>query len=276
MATVDHLEGSQVRGKMNKQSKEIHRIRNGREFVHTVKNEYAGPPTKAQKLQRSVFGKTNAIVNRIMSDPDQVQEWEAKMKDYHRSLADKILLNPKRYNTVRSFVYATISEQLRQTPAAKRRKAHLPLTLPKGVRFQIKHFSELSATELYEILKARFTVFVTEQHIHYIDEDNIDYLATHFTVRQKGLVLAYARTFPDSEKGVLCIGRMLTIPRGRGFAKYIMGQIISFARAQKMTTLRLHAQTQAVSFYQKLGFSTVGDIFIEAEIPHVMMEMELE
>ena len=276
MAIVDSQDRSQVRGKMNKKSKEIHRVRNGREYVHTVKNEYAGPPSKAQKLQQSIFGKTNAIVNRIMSDPAQVQEWTEKMVEYNKTALDYTKPLQRRYTTVRSFVYAMISEQLKQTPAAKRRKAHLPVTLPKGVRFQIKSFSDLSTTELYEILKARFTVFVGEQHIHYIDEDNIDYLATHFTIRQKGLVLAYARTYPDAEEGVLCVGRMLTIHRGKGFGKYIMDQIVAFARAQKMTTIRLHAQTHAVPFYQNLGFHTVGDIFIEAEIPHMMMEMTLE
>lgn len=276
MAIVDSQERSQVRGKMNKKSKEIHRIRNGQEYVHSVENPYGGPPSKAQKLQQSIFGKTNAIVNRIMSDPAQVREWEEKMKNYNRSLNENLLSTSKRYSTVRSFVYAMISEQLKQTQSAKRRKAQLPVLLPKGVKMHIKHFSDLKTEELYEILKARFAVFVGEQHIHYIDEDNTDYIATHFALRQKGLVLAYARTYPDTEEGVLCVGRMLTIQRGKGFAKYIMGQITSFARAQKMTTIRLHAQTHAVTFYQNLGFHTVGDIFIEAEIPHVMMEMTLE
>ena len=275
MAIVDSQDRSQVRGKMNKKSKEIHRIRNGREYVHTVKNEYAGPPSKAQKLQQSIFGKTNAIVNRIMSDPAQVQEWTEKMVEYNKTALDYTKPLQRRYTTVRSFAYAVISEQLMQTPAAKRRKARLPLTLPRGVRFQIKSFSDLSATELYEILKARFAVFVGEQHIHYIDEDNIDYLATHFTIRQKGLVLAYARTFSDAEEGVLRVGRMLTIRRGQGFAKYIMEQIINFARTQGMTAIRLHAQTHSVPFYQNLGFRPVGDIFTEAEIPHLLMEMQL-
>jgi predicted GNAT family N-acyltransferase len=71
------------------------------------------------------------------------------------------------------------------------------------------------------------------------------------------------------------IGRMLTIERGKNFGKYLMAQMKEYAKSQGATKLRLHAQTQAVSFYEKLGFHTVGDIFEEANIPHVTMECRL-
>ena len=135
--------------------------------------------------------------------------------------------------TVRQYLYAVVGDQIQQFESGKKSKAALPLTLPKDVHFQSKPFSLLTTKELYEILKARFTVFVTEQHIHYVDEDNIDYLATHFSLRPKGLVIAYARMFPYKEKGVYTIGRMLTLERGQGFAKYLMEQIVSEARARQ-------------------------------------------
>lgn len=169
----------------------------------------------------------------------------------------------------------TSSEQQKQIPVSQRGNAQQPLALPQGYNLQIKSFPELSAAEIYEILKARFIVFVGEQHIHYTDEDNIDYLATHFSVRKNGIVLAYARLFPSAEKGVLLIGRMLTVERGKGLAKYIMQQIVSYAKNAGAHTLRLHAQMHAVAFYEKLGFHTAGETFIEAEIPHIHMEMQL-
>ena len=248
MAKVDNPDAAQVHGKTNKKSKGVNRV-----------------SSKAQKLHRSNFGKVCAIVNTIMADPEQVAEWEAKMKE-----------DPRRFETVRKYVHAVIGNQVEQSPAAKRRKARLPLTLPKGIRFQAKQFSDLTTKELYEILKARFTVFVGEQHIHYVDEDNIDYLATHFSLRRQGLVLAYARMFPAKGKGVYTIGRMLTIERGQGFAKYLMTRIVEEARARKAHKLRLHAQVQAEPFYEHLGFRTVGDVFSEAELPHVLMEMTLD
>lgn len=275
MAIVDNLDAKRVRGKLNKKSKEVHRVINGREYTHTIENPYEGPISAAQKLQRNVFGKTNAIVNGIMSDPKQYQEWKERMEEYNRSVQPYLPQSPKRYKTVRSYVYHVISEQLNQKQSTKRRRAKLPFTLPKGIRAQVKLFSELTAPELYEILKARFSVFVCEQHIHYLDEDNIDYTATHFTLRKNGLVIAYARLFNDAEKGVVRIGRMLTVERNQGYGKYLMEKMAIEAMNKGARTLRIHAQTHAIPFYEHIGFHTVGEVFMEAEIPHVVMERAL-
>ena len=275
MAKVNKQNRSLVSGKMNKKSNEVHRVRNGREFVHTIEKEYVDDPSKAQKAHRSIFGKTNSIVNSIMADPAQMQEWTKRKEEYNRSGIPFRPPFPKRFQTVRSYAYHVISEQLKQTPAAVRRNARLPYTLPKGYKLQIKSFTELTAAEIYEILKARSIVFVGEQHIHYTDEDNIDYLATHFSIRKNGLVLAYARLFPCAEKGVYMLGRLLTLERGKGFAAYLLSQIRDYAANLGAHTLRLHAQLQVVPFYEKLGFQPSGDTFIEAEIPHIQMEMQL-
>ena len=42
-----------------------------------------------------------------------------------------------------------------------------------------KTFQQLTATEVYEILKARCDVFTVEQRICYPDMDDIDYDAVH-------------------------------------------------------------------------------------------------
>ena len=276
MAIVDNFDAKLTRGKTNKKSNEVHRVINGKEYTHTIENPYEGPISEAQKLQRKVFGQTNAIVNGIVNDPKQYKEWQARMEEYNRSVVRPDLPPfPKRYKTVRSFVYHMISEQINQKQATKRHRAKLPLTLPKGVKAYVKLFSELTNAELYELLKARFNVFVCEQHIHYLDEDNIDYTATHFMLRRKNIVIAYARAFKDTEKGVIRIGRMLTLERNQGFAKYLMEKIAAEAVKKGAHTLRLHAQTQVVPFYEHLGFHTVGNIFTEAEIPHILMERTL-
>ena len=276
MAKVSNSVGNLVSGKMNKQTKEVHRVRNGHEFVHTIENPYEGPASPAQKAHRSLFGKTNALVNTILADPAQKEEWRKRMEEYNLSIDVIHPPFPKRFETVRSFVYAMIKEQFSNTPYIRRKFNNLPLTLPKGVTLHISTFADLSAAELYEILKARFAVFVMEQNIRYLDEDNIDYIATHFAIRQNGHVIAYARLFPGSEKGVLSIGRMLTTERGKGYAKYILNAIVSFARSQNAHTLRLHAQIQVVSFYEHLGFHTVGSEFMEAGRTHILMERQVD
>ena len=282
MAIARNIDGRKVSGKLNKKSNEIHRVRNGREQLYSTDFDFNTPPTEAQKLQRSVFGKTNAIVNSIMNDPDQVKEWRQRMEDYNNNLKPYLPPFPKRFLTVRQFVYSTISKQIANQPAARRRRAKLPVALPRGITVQIKPFADLSATDLYEILKARFNVFYLEQQIRYPDLDNIDYRATHLSLRRRGIVIAYARLFPDAETGVLRVGRMLTTQRGKGFGRHLMTLLIEEARRQGATTLRLHAQTQAVPFYSHLGFQpalgpdgTPASPFLEADIPHLCMELTL-
>lgn len=256
--------------KTSKTGKEIHRVRNGKEHTYYIENAYDGPASAAQKIHRSIFGKTNALVNVIMADPSQVEEWTMRMEEYHRT-ADPA--QQKHYSSLRRYVYAVLSEQIAGTPDAKRKKAALPLTLPRGTRTYIKPFGKLSAKELYEILKARFTVFVGEQHISYIDEDNIDYLSTHIFIRRQGLVIAYARLYPTTDRKVWQIGRLLTIERHQGYGRYIMTKAINEAKRLGAKSVILHAQTGTVKFYEALGFTAEGDVFIEADIPHICMKM---
>ena len=71
----------------------------------------------------------------------------------------------------------------------------------KEARIAVKAFGELTTEELYEILKARFKVFVVEQRCFYLDLDDIDYESTHIFVRDGRDVIAYARLFAKPEPG---------------------------------------------------------------------------
>lgn len=245
---------------MNKKDKEVHRVIRGREYVHTVNNEYAGPASEAQTAHRSNFGKINSIVNRIMADPAQVADFEQRMKATNKKFTAKGLNKP--YESVRQYVFAVIREQIELTPPP-------PTQLPKGISLHIRTFADLSTSELYEILKARYAVFTQEQGIIYLDEDNIDYIATHVFLSRGPEVIAYARLFREktettfdlnkyehvSNDSIFCIGRMLTTVRGQGFGTRLMHSIL------------------AVPFYERFGFQSVGEPFLEADIPHVLMEL---
>ena len=47
------------------------------------------------------------------------------------------------------------------------------------------------------------------------------------------------------------------------------------AKENSAPKLKLHAQTHAEDFYTKLGYVTTSDVFMEANIPHVVMIKEL-
>ena len=208
-----------------------------------------------------------------MADPVQAAEWELKRVEHNRSIP--FYEKQKRSETTRSYVFSVMREQLMQNKAVKRKRRAVKLALPKGFKLYIKPFAELSTSELYEILKARFAVFYMDQHCYYQDMDNVDYKAIHIALHRRGRVIAYARLFKGKANGQWIAGRMLTIERGQGYGKFIMEQTVLEAQRQGATSLLIHAQTQAAPFYEKLGFTPSGDIFMEADMPHILMKKEL-
>jgi predicted GNAT family N-acyltransferase len=82
-----------------------------------------------------------------------------------------------------------------------------------------------------------------------------------------------AGRFRIVDHGLGKIERICVLPqyRGRGAGKLIMEAIERFAKQQGVPKLKLNAQTHAESFYEKLGYKTVSDVFMEAGIPHVTM-----
>ena len=151
---------------------------------------------------------------------------------------------------------------------------------PDPVETVIKTFAELTAGELYEILRLRESVFIVEQNCPYPEADGLDYDAVHlFRADDGGRVKAYLRLFwkPD-EEGTVQLGRVVTAPdvRGTGLGRRLMQEGIRYA-AETMGAERLclHAQVQASGFYAKDGFKVCSDVFLEDGIPHVEMRRSL-
>ncbi|MBE7037720.1 MAG: GNAT family N-acetyltransferase [Ruminococcaceae bacterium] len=143
--------------------------------------------------------------------------------------------------------------------------------------FVAKKFSELSLVELYEIIKSRSEVFLLEQNIICQDLDDVDYNSLHCFFFDSNLkrVTAYLRAF-YIEKDVVSIGRVLTLEHRKGLGTKLM--LRSFEEIKKQFNCKkitLHAQKQAVAFYEKLGFNIVSDEFLEEGIVHVTMEKRL-
>lgn len=285
MAKVDRLDGSIVSGKMSKQSKEVHRRRNGVEYTYTM-NFYTGPATKAQKLVRAKHAAISSVLNSMMADPEQAKQLAAQMKEYNRTV---LAGSKKKFRTPRQFGYFLLRQQYDLAHPVTQQKPTAQTPLPRGITLSVKPFADLLPAELYEILKARFTVFVLEQGIRYLDEDGIDYTATHLALRRKGVVVAYVRLFEtkrdqltydqliqhQSEPRVFCAGRMLTTERGKGFGRILIQHLIAEAKRQGADILRVHAQVSAVPFYRHFRFAVKSEPFIEADIPHIIMERKL-
>ena len=116
-----------------------------------------------------------------------------------------------------------------------------------------KHFSELTASELYEIYRLRVSVFVVEQNCAY------------------ARVLAPGTVFPD-----VSIGRVTAVRRREGLGRRIVLAAIGAAKkhfgARRIT---IEAQSYVKTLYTALGFTQTGPEFLEDGIPHVPMQLQL-
>lgn len=138
-----------------------------------------------------------------------------------------------------------------------------------------KAFQELTLTELFEIVRARFDVFVGEQHILEPEYDDIDYKSIHLFIPEGGRVIAYARLFPDETPGIWHLGRMLTVRRKQGLGAAVIRAAVETVRQRGGRQIVLHAQLQASGFYERQGFQACSEIFEEAGIPHIEMALGL-
>ncbi len=138
----------------------------------------------------------------------------------------------------------------------------------------IKHFSELSAEQLYKIVQARIAVFVVEQTCPYQELDGKDLNALHVWYEEDGEVLAYIRvldkgvSYPDAAS----IGRVITVRRGAGLGLQLMREGIRLAREHyKAARIRIGAQLYAKGFYEKCGFAQSSGEYDEDGITHIEM-----
>ncbi len=144
------------------------------------------------------------------------------------------------------------------------------------MNFHAKKFNELTTKELYEILKARSQVFMLEQEIHCLDMDDVDYNSLHLFLEEEGKIIAYLRAFSlDNEENVK-IGRVLTTLRRKGIGRSLMEKSYeTLPRYFAGEYIYVDAQKQAVPFYEKCGFVSISEEFMEEGIPHIKMQKKL-
>lgn len=125
-------------------------------------------------------------------------------------------------------------------------------------------------------LKIRQTVFVKEQHVP--AELEIDEHEAHccyfLLLLDDGTPVSTLRILPSDTGETALIQRVATLKayRGQGYAHQLMVFVLNDLKTQGFKTAELHAQIQALSFYEGLGFEAYGDIFLDAGIQHLAMK----
>jgi predicted GNAT family N-acyltransferase len=95
----------------------------------------------------------------------------------------------------------------------------------------------------------------------------------HFGIERDGAIVACLMCVP-LENNTVKIRQMavLTEFQGTGLGRRLMEEVEAVLRADGIGNLVLNARHTAIGFYEKLGYSKVGDEFIEVGIPHWRME----
>jgi predicted GNAT family N-acyltransferase len=128
-----------------------------------------------------------------------------------------------------------------------------------------------------EIAALRTRVFVEEQGVPpEIEQDAADDDAVHVLSRDDaGAVVATGRLLVRGSTAG--IGRMAADAsvRGQGHGAAVLEELHRQAVLRGVTAIELHAQVSARGFYERAGYTAVGEEYEEAGIPHVTMRRPL-
>ncbi len=143
------------------------------------------------------------------------------------------------------------------------------------MKLVVKYFDDLTTKELYELLKARISIFVLEQNRVYQDLDDKDYHSLHVFFEDNGEVVACLRAFLK-EDNVVQIGRVLTLYHGNGLGgKLLKEGIVQIQNKMNPKKIYIEAQCYATGFYEREGFKICSEEFLKDGIPHVAMDLKL-
>ncbi|GAB2454947.1 GNAT family N-acetyltransferase [Xylanimonas ulmi] len=135
--------------------------------------------------------------------------------------------------------------------------------------------------QLDEAFAVRVEVFVGEQRVPpelELDEADHAPTTTHVLARpaRGGAAIGTARLLTDVERpGQAHIGRVAVAAaaRGAGVGSALMGALERIALAEHAgadgaVTVLLSAQVQAIGFYERLGYTVTGEVYLDAGIDH--------
>ena len=144
------------------------------------------------------------------------------------------------------------------------------------MHFITKKFTELTTTELYEILQIRSEVFVVEQDCVYQDLDGKDQKSLHVIGFKEDKIVAYSRIFkPGDYFQNASIGRVVVSISERkfGFGHDLMKASIKAIENQyQVIDITISAQVYLQKFYESHGFFKIGESYLEDGIPHIRMD----
>lgn len=128
------------------------------------------------------------------------------------------------------------------------------------------------ATHEASLRLIREQVFIMEQRVPVaLEWDAYDVDAWHLLAfNQEDTAIGCARILHNGS-----IGRMAVLEekRGHGVGSALLQAAIKLCQQNQLKQVTLSAQTHAIGLYEKAGFAIVSDVYLDANIPHVDMQL---
>lgn len=138
-------------------------------------------------------------------------------------------------------------------------------------------FLKADDPETAKCFAIRKKVFVEEQHCPVEEEfDDVDKYAMFAAVYDSDEnIVGTGRVFID-DQGQYHAGRIAVLKEARGnsYGDFIVRMLCDRAFSNGAEEVHLGAQTQAIGFYEKIGFVVCGEIYQDAGIPHKPMVLK--
>lgn len=125
--------------------------------------------------------------------------------------------------------------------------------------------------------RLREQVFLREQGFH-TEFDEIDPIAWHLALLRQGQAIAVGRLYPTpGQPEIFHIGRVAVRQdcRGQGLGQTVVLELEQKARQLGARMIQLSAQCHAQGFYEKLGYTAHGEIYLDEHCPHIDMQKPL-
>jgi ElaA protein len=147
------------------------------------------------------------------------------------------------------------------------------------LKWEVKSWKELSIEEMEDVFTLRSEVFVVEQDCVYQDIDGKDRQAKHVLGKEGKELVAYSRIFePGGYFKEASFGRAVVKKnkRGKGLGDELVKETLKIMRSVwPKTKAKISAQTHLLAFYNKHGFKSSGEKYLEDGIPHIKMFCKL-
>jgi len=146
------------------------------------------------------------------------------------------------------------------------------------MNWELKRFNELTNEELHDIFRLRVDIFVVEQTCPYPEIDGKDPGALHLMYKENDEIVAYARLLsPGISYDEASIGRVIVAKshRGRSLGYELLEQAVKITQAEYQHPIKIGAQAHLEKYYGSAGFVKVSDVYLEDDIPHIDMLLDL-